>query len=50
MEAILSQEEARLIYHYITDIFDGNLGCLSYYCIEAGISMDNVLGKLEQVI
>lgn len=50
MEAILSKEEARVIYHFITDIFDGDIGTFNYYCREAGLQVDNVLTKLEIVI
>jgi len=50
METILNKEEARVIYHFITDIFDGDVGQFHYYCREAGVNMDNMLGKLEQVI
>lgn len=50
MEAILDNNEARVIYHFITDIFDGDVSRFSYYCKEAGLSMDNVLSKLEFVI
>jgi hypothetical protein len=50
MEAILENKEARVIYHFITDIFDGDVSQFSYYCREAGLQMDNVLSKLELVI